>query len=189
MKASMAACFASCCKVANAEAEGAIDVDAGAVPTMIGINEDTIELGTSADANAADTEDVSSRGLKRLGVDDEVVIILVVAWDCDWMALMETDVERVVCRPELSTETLTGDSVLPDAALSEVEPLGDVDAMGGKVKGYPCNPDDVVLDPTGTGFEGAAEDPSVLDVIAVSGYVGASSRIEPDIGWDKDDAE
>ena len=175
----MAACFASCCKVAEAEAEGAIDVDAGAEPTMIGTIEDTTEPGTPADVNAADTEDVSSGGLKRLGVDEGVVIA--VAWNCDWMALRETNVVTVVDELELSTETLREDSVLPDAPWSELEPLGELDATVGEVEGYPCKPDDVVL-------EGAAEGSSVVDVIAVSGYVGASSDTELD-DWDEDDRE
>ena len=113
MKASMAARFASCCKIAIAEAEGAIDVDAGAEPTMIGTNEDTIEPGTPADVNAADTEEVSSGGLRRLSVADAVAALGV--WDCDWMELLETNVERVVGRPELSTKPLVEVSVLPDA--------------------------------------------------------------------------
>ena len=73
MKASMAACFASCCKLADEEANGAIDVDAGAEPTMTVTNEDTIEPGTPADVKAAYTEDVSSGGFKVLGVDDVVL--------------------------------------------------------------------------------------------------------------------
>ena len=174
----MAACFASCCKVAEAEAEGAIDIDAGAEPTMIGTIEDTTEPGTPADVNAADTEDVSSGGLKRLGVDEGVVAAI--ACDCDWVALLEMNVARVVGGPELSTETLAGDSVLPDAPWSEVEPPGEPDAKVGEVRGCPCNPDDVVI-------EGAAEGSSMVDVIAVSGYVGASSGTEPD-DWDEDDA-
>ena len=69
----MAAC--SCCWlfIADADAEGGI-VPVEPVPMMIGTSEETTEPGTPPEVRAPTTEDVSSDGLRRLGVGGGVVV-------------------------------------------------------------------------------------------------------------------
>lgn len=93
MKASMAACSASWLNIAVAAAEAGIEVDAGWEPTMIETSDDAIEAGTPPDVNAADTEDVSSGGLRKLDVGEVVVVELAAVTEVNGYVGASSEVE------------------------------------------------------------------------------------------------
>ena len=67
MKASMAAC--SCCWLWAAEAKADVGIElVEAVPMMTGNSEDTIGAGTPPEVKAPAIDELSSGGLRRLGV-------------------------------------------------------------------------------------------------------------------------
>lgn len=91
----MAAC--SCCWLltADAEADGGIDF-VEAVPMMTGNSEDTTEAGTPPEVRAPATDEVSSDGLRRLGVGAGDVVATIE--DSELRTLETSTVDRTVSR-------------------------------------------------------------------------------------------